>query len=240
MYNNIVTFVKNVIVEFTKRFDFKSDLIFSDLNTVELAKIKSVTENLKFSSGEKLFYEDGIPTGLFQLIAGSVKKYKTVLDKQHQIFYIYAKNDLFGYHALFSEERYQDSCEALEDIEVNFISSSNFKWLLKEIPSLQDSFLINMAHEFGVLANTIAILTQKSQNVRLALNLMILQKRFKSKIPEFKGVELTREDLANIVGTSRESLYRSINFLKKQKFITVNKRMITVIDESGIEDFINS
>jgi CRP-like cAMP-binding protein len=202
-------------MKFTNRFDFKSDLLFANLDQRELAKIKSVTENLKFSSGDKLFYEDGIPTGMFQLIKGRVKKYKTVLDNQQQIFYVYTKNDLFGYHALLSQERYQDSCEALEDVEVNFISGINFQFLLSEIPTLKDAFLMNMAHEFGVLANTIAILAQKSQNVRLALFLMVLQKRFQTKILGSKGVDLTREDLANIIGTSRESLSRSINFLKK-------------------------
>lgn len=226
-------------MKFTNRFDFKSDLLFANLDQRELAKIKSVTENLKFSSGDKLFYEDGIPTGMFQLIKGRVKKYKTVLDNQQQIFYVYTKNDLFGYHALLSQERYQDSCEALEDVEVNFISGINFQFLLSEIPTLKDAFLMNMAHEFGVLANTIAILAQKSQNVRLALFLMVLQKRFQTKILGSKGVDLTREDLANIIGTSRESLSRSINFLKKEKLITVNKRVITVVDESAIKDFIN-
>ncbi len=203
-----------------------------------MSLVKERQELIKFKAGDKLFYEEGIPTGMFQLISGKVKKYKTIFNDQQQIFYIYTKDDLFGYHALLSNERYQDSCEALEDVVVNFISRDNFIDIIKSIPTLKDALLFNMAHEFGVLANIIGVLSQKSQNVRLALFLVVLQKRFSAINPDFMGVDLTREDLANIVGTSRESLSRSINFLKKEKLISVNKRLITVTNVKGIEKFI--
>ncbi|MFD1550642.1 Crp/Fnr family transcriptional regulator [Putridiphycobacter roseus] len=225
-------------MSFNAQFDFKSSHLLKGLNKTELDIIQKSQETLRFSNGDKIFYEEGIPTGIYQLISGKVKKYKTVLNHQQQIFYIYSKGDLFGYHALLSDERYQDSCEALGNVVVNFISRNNFLAILEEIPALKDALIINMAHEFGVLANIIGVLSQKSQNVRLALFLLLLQNRFSAIHPDFKGVDLTREDLANIVGTSRESLSRSINHLKKEKFISVNKRLITVIDIKGIEAYI--
>lgn len=225
-------------MKFTTRFDFNSNLLYNELSKKDISFIQERQELIKFKAGDKLFYEDGIPTGMFELLSGKVKKYKTVLSEQEQIFYIYTKGDLFGYHAILSNERYQDSCEALEDVTLNFISKENFIEIINTVPTLKDSLLFNMAHEFGVLANIIGVLSQKSQNIRLALFLMVLQKRFKKVDSNFKGVDLTREDLANIVGTSRESLSRSINFLKKEKFITVNKRLITVINEENIEEYI--
>lgn len=225
-------------MKFTSRFNFNSNEIYNKLSVSDLSLVKERQELIKFKAGDKLFYEEGIPTGMFQLISGKVKKYKTIFNDQQQIFYIYTKDDLFGYHALLSNERYQDSCEALEDVVVNFISRDNFIDIIKSIPTLKDALLFNMAHEFGVLANIIGVLSQKSQNVRLALFLVVLQKRFSAINPDFMGVDLTREDLANIVGTSRESLSRSINFLKKEKLISVNKRLITVTNIKGIEKFI--
>ena len=225
-------------MKFTRKFDFRSDLIFNNLNIKELNLVKEVQEKLRFNKGDKLFYEDGVPTGVFQLIEGKVKKYKTVLDNQEQIIYIYTKNDLFGHHALLSSERYQDTSEALEDITVNFISKENFLMLLDKIPQLKDALLENISHEFGVLANTIAVLAQKSQNIRLSLFLMVLQKRFASKDANSKGVDITREDLANIIGTSRESLSRSLNYLKKEKLITIEKKVIVVLNEELMEYFI--
>ncbi len=226
-------------MKFTTSFDFKCDLLLKALSKQDLALFKSKQEQLHFSKGDKIFYEDGIPTGMFELVSGRVKKYKTVINNQQQIFYIYTEHDLFGYHALLSDNRYQDACEALEDVTLNFISKSNFEMLLIKIPKLKDALLVNMAHEFGVLVNTIAILAQKSQNIRLALFLLVLQKRFKAKDSKSKGVDITREDLANIVGTSRESLSRSLNYLKKEKLIIIEKRTIKIINEDKLTIFIN-
>lgn len=226
-------------MEFTRKFDFRSNLIFNGLNDAELNLVKKVQEKLYFNKGDKLFYEDGVPTGIFQIVEGRIKKYKTVLDNQEQIIYIYTKSDIFGHHALLSTERYQDTSEALEDIIVNFISKENFLMLLDKIPKLKDALLENISHEFGVLANTIAILAQKSQNIRLGLFLMVLQKRFKAKDINSKGVDITREDLANIIGTSRESLSRSLNFLKKEKLIKIEKKIIVILNEKLMESFIN-
>lgn len=225
-------------MNYISKFDFKSADIYKKLNSDERAIIQSYQEVIKFTTGDKLFYEDGVPTGIFEILSGKVKKYKSVLSDQQQIFYICIKGDLFGYHALLSNERYQDSCEAIEDVEVNFISSDNFIEIIKTVPSFQDALLFNMAHEFGVLANIIGVLSQKSQNVRLALFLLVLQKRFSKIDTLYQGVNLTREDLANMVGTSRESLSRSINFLKKEKLITVDKRLIKVTDEKKMDLFI--
>lgn len=225
-------------MDFSTRFDFNSHLVFANLSENEQAFIKERQELLHFSNGDKIFYEDGIPTGVYELLEGRVKKFKTVLDTQQQIFYIYTRGDLFGYHAVLSDERYQDSAEALDDVTVNFISIENFVEIIKAIPTIKDALLFNMAHEFGVLANIICVLSQKAQNVRLALFLMVMQNRFKKIDPHYAGVDLTREDLANIVGTSRESLSRSLNALKKQNLIAVDKRLITVIDEKRLESFI--
>ncbi|MBL4592490.1 MAG: Crp/Fnr family transcriptional regulator [Flavobacteriales bacterium] len=224
----------------SEKFDFKSDLLYESLNDSDMKLIESTYERLSFSKGDKIFYEDGIPTGMFQIVSGRVKKFKTVLDKQQQIFYVYGKNDFFGYHALLSNERYQDSCEAIEDVVVNFISAKNFKMLLDKLPMLKDALLVNISHEFGVLANVIGILAQKSLIVRLGLFLLILHKRFRLKENLKKGMNFSREDLANIIGTSRESLSRSLNELKTLDLIFVKGRFIQIKSEDRLEEFVLS
>jgi CRP-like cAMP-binding protein len=115
-------------------------------------------EDITIKKGNALFYEDGIPTGIFHIVSGRAKKFKKGFSNHVQVFYIYTPGDFLGYHALLGEERYQDSCEALDDVELKFISKDNFLKLLRDLPSLKDAFIKNMSHEFGVLANTIAVL----------------------------------------------------------------------------------
>lgn len=214
--------------DFYSKFDFQSDLLFEVLTPDEKKIVYKAMEPLIIKKGSLMFYENGVPTGIFQIKKGKAKKFKRGFSGTEQIFYIYTAGDVLGYHALFGEERYQDSCEALEDLEVNFIAKEVFFRLLKDIPALQKTFIKNIGHEFGVLANIIAVLAQKNQNARLAINLLILEDRFKKQYLEQHGIDLTREDLANIIGTSPESLGRSLKQFKDEGIIEVDKRVIYI------------
>ena len=186
-----------------------------------------------------LFYEEGIPTGIFQLKSGRAKKFKRGFSGEEQIFYIYKENDVLGYHALLGDERYQDSCEALEDLEINFISKSNFLKLLTDIPRLREAVVKNISHEFGVLANIIAVLAQKDQNTRLAIFLLLLDNKFKEANGESRGIDLTREDLAIMIGTSPESLGRSLKIFKDSNWIVIEKRTIYIKSKTALFKFLN-
>jgi len=226
------------MLDFLNKFDFQSDLLYNELNSVAKKMVDKRMEPFNIKKGSMLFYEDGIPTGIFHIKSGRAKKFKRGFSGEEQIFYIYTPGDVLGYHALLGEERYQDSCEALEDMEVNFISKTNFLKLLDDIPRFKDAFIKNMSHEFGVLANTVAVLAQKDQNTRLAIFLFVLQERFEQYDPTIDGVDLSREDLANCIGTSRESLGRSIKFFKDQGFVTVDKRAIRIKDKEGLLQYL--
>ncbi len=225
--------------DFFNQFDFQSDRLFGELNYAEKRFVHKVMETLPIKKGSMLFYEEGIPTGVFQLKSGRAKKFKRGFSGEEQIFYIYTKDDVLGYHALLGEERYQDSCEALEDLEVNFISKSNFLKLLDDIPRLRRAVVKNIGHEFGVLANTIAVLAQKDQNTRLAIFLLLLENRFKQDGGEPIGIDLTREDLANLIGTSPESLGRSLKQFKDQGIIRIEKRVIHIKNRKMLLKFLN-
>ncbi|SFN80983.1 Crp/Fnr family transcriptional regulator [Salegentibacter flavus] len=225
--------------DFYSQFDFQSNLLLDTLNEEEKKLVQNAMESLTIKKGSLLFYEEGVPTGIFQIKKGKAKKFKRGFSGAEQIFYIYTPGDILGYHALFGEERYQDSCELLEDAEVNFIAKDIFFQLLKDIPRLQQIFMKNIGHEFGVLANIIALLAQKNQNARLAMNLLILQDRFSKRYKEPIGIDLTREDLANLIGTSPESLGRSLKQFKDAGIIKVDKRLIYIKRKDLIFELLN-
>ncbi|MFD2915659.1 Crp/Fnr family transcriptional regulator [Psychroserpens luteus] len=223
---------------FYSQFDFQSELLFEVLTSEEKKIVYNSMEPLIIKKGSLLFYEEGVPTGIFQIKKGKAKKFKRGFSGTEQIFYIYTTGDVLGYHALFGEERYQDSCEALEDMEVNFIAKDVFLKLLQDIPALQRTFIKNIGHEFGVLANIITVLAQKNLNARLAINLLILENRFQKHYKE-GGIDLTREDLANIIGTSPESLGRSLKQFKDEGIIEVDKRIIYIKNKNQIFQLLN-
>lgn len=207
---------------------FESDKILSALPPKDKAYFLSFTQKLTFKKGKLIFYEGGIPTGIFLVKRGRAKIYKTGIYGKDQIFYIYKRGDLFGYHALLANEKYEDSCEALEDCEILFINKNNVEHLLEKIQKLKLLFIRNMSHEFGVLVNTITILAQKPLRERLALYLLILHERYFEEENQKSEINLPREDLANIIGTARESLGRLLKDFKEEKLIKINKRTIEI------------
>ena len=226
--------------DFFTQFDFQSNLLFENLTESENQAVENVMESLSIKKGSMLFFEGGIPTGIYQIKHGKAKKFKRGFSGDEQIFYIYTKEDVLGYHALLGQERYQDSCEALEDLKVNFIAKDDFLKLLKEIPALQQTLIKNIGHEFGVLANIIAVLAQKNQNARLALFLLLLEHRFNRNSPTVKGIDLTRDDLANLIGTSQESLGRSLKQFKELGCIETDKRNIYIKDPKQLEQLLQT
>jgi CRP-like cAMP-binding protein len=224
--------------DFLTQFDFQSNLLFENLTESENQSVENVMESLNIKKGSMLFFEGGIPTGIYQIKQGKAKKFKRGFSGDEQIFYIYTQEDVLGYHALLGQERYQDSCEALEDLKVNFIAKNDFLKLLKEIPALQQTLIKNIGHEFGVLANIIAVLAQKNQNARLALFLLLLEHKFNRNSPTVKGIDLTRDDLANLIGTSQESLGRSLKQFKELGCIETDKRNIYIKDPKQLEQLL--
>jgi len=225
--------------DLSTQFDFQSNLLFNELKDGDQKLVDTVTESLSIKKGNFLFFENGVPTGIFQIKKGRAKKFKKGFGDNEQIFYIYTKGDVLGYHALLGDERYQDSCQALDDLELNFISEDNFRMLLNKIPELKEAFIKNISHEFGVLANTIALLAQKDQNARLGIFLVLLDYKFNSKKEHNDGIDLTRDDLANIIGTSRESLGRSLKVFKDNEWITIEKRTIYIENKTALLEFLN-
>ena len=207
-----------------KKFDFECDKILAHLNIEERERVMAHSESLSFKKGKLIFYEGGVPTGAFIIESGRAKIYKTGLDGKEQIFYIYKSGDILGYHALLCDEPYEDACEALEDCEISFISAPKFDKLLNEIPKLRFLLIQNLSHEFGVLVNTITILAQKSLRERLALYLLILKQRYNDQ-----SIKLSRSDLSNLIGTSRESMGRLLKEFKEEKLILINKRNIEIL-----------
>lgn len=222
-----------------RNLSFESDKILSSLSEKDRAYFLSFTQALSFKKGKLIFYQDGIPTGVFLIKSGKAKIYKTGAYGKDQIFYIYKNGDMFGYHALLCDENYEESCEAIEDCEILFVNKYDFKLLLAKIPQIQSLIIQNISHEFGVLVNTITILAQKNLRERLALYLVILNERYQKEGKSNTQIVLPREDLANVIGTTRESLGRLLKEFREDELIKIDKRAIEVINLKKVQEIAN-
>jgi CRP-like cAMP-binding protein len=212
------------------KYSFNNDSILDDLpeEDIFLLNKNMVTHNYK--KGEILFREGSYPTGIYYLKKGKVKKYKTDKEGREQIFYVCKSGELLGYHALISEEHYTDSSCTLEESTISFIPKDDFLKAIQASQILSNRLLKCMSHEFGVLVNGLAIYAQRTVRERLALSLLVLRDKYKKVEQGNKPVELnlSRDDLAKMVGTARETLTRLLHDFKTEGLISTEGRKIVL------------
>jgi CRP-like cAMP-binding protein len=214
------------------KWDFRSESILSDLPPEDFALLTAYKSEQVYKKGEIIFREEAYPAGIFYITKGKVKKYKVDKDGREQIIYVANKGELIGYHAILAEDRYPDSAAALEMSTIAFIPKEDFLKTLQQSSVLNHRLLKTLSHEFAVLANSLTLFAQKTVRERLALQLVVLREKYKVNFQPGMAVEInmSREDLASLVGTARENVVRMLTEFKKEGTVTTRGRKIIVQD----------
>ena len=174
--------------------------------------------------------------GVFCINRGKVKIYKLGIDGKEQIIRIAKEGNLLGYRAMIGEDVYPVSAETLEESVICFIPKRDFIKVLHETPILHERLLKEACRELGLMTESMTNLAQKSVSERLAIALLMLKNTYGMDGAENAPVviNLTREDLANIVGTATETLIRLLHDFKADKLIETDGRKIKAIDTEGL------
>lgn len=214
------------------KWNFKSESILKDLPPEDFALLTAHKTEQVYSKGEIIFREAAYPSGIFYVIDGKVKKYKVDKEGKEHIIYVANAGEILGYHAILSEDRYPDSASTLEKSRIAFIPKEDFLNVLQHSSVLSKRLLKTLSHEFAVLANSLSVFAQKSVRERVALQLIVLREKYKVNFQPGMPVEIniSRDDLANIVGTVRESAVRILTEFKEAGILETKGRKIIVHD----------
>lgn len=218
------------------KWDFKSESVLADLPAADLELLTANKSEQVYKKGEIIFREGGYPSGIFYIKSGKVKKYKLDSDAKEHIIYVANTGELLGYHAILSDGRYPDGAAALEESKIAFIPREDFLETLNQSKLLSAHLLKTLSHEFAVLANSLSMFAQKSVRERLALQLIVLREKYKVNFHAGMPVEInmSREDLASLVGTARENVIRVLAEFKMDKILETKGRKIIVLDVSKL------
>ncbi|WP_276503964.1 Crp/Fnr family transcriptional regulator [Terrimonas pollutisoli] len=214
------------------QWNFKSESVLADLPTEDYALLTAHKSEQLYAKGEIIFREGSTPSGIFFITEGKIKKYKVDKEGKEQIIYVANTGELIGYHAILAEDRYPDSAATLEESRIAFIPKEDFMAALHQSEILSRRLLKTLSHEFAVLANSLSMFAQKSVRERLALQLIVLREKYKVNFQPGMPVEInmSRDDLANLVGTARENIVRVLGEFKEANILETRGRKIIVHD----------
>lgn len=210
--------------------------VFSVLNTDEKEHLKRNSTCTQYKKNDIIYKEGDKPSGLICLSKGKVKIFKEGVGGREQIVRMAKPVGFIGYRAIFAEQNYLASAEAIEDCVICTIEKEALFKILKTNPDLAFSIIRSLASELGFSNNRTVTLTQKHIRGRLAESLVFLKDTY--GIEEDNStikVYLSREDIANLSNMTTSNAIRTLSTFASEKIIALDGRKIKILDLKGLE-----
>ena len=214
--------------------------VFAALEGNELVEVNTGKTCITVKRGESVFSEGQYSRGLHCVHHGHLKLVRYGKDGKEQILRFAGAGDTIGYSAMITGEPYSIEAIAVEDTSVCFVPAEMVQRHLRENPHLSLSVMQLMSHELQNTERRVVELAQKSVRERVAEALLVLKDTFGTESDgETLNIPLTREEIADIVGTAPESLIRMLSELKSNDVIETEGRRIRVKNMKALIDAAN-
>lgn len=215
--------------------------VFCSLEDPALGELSEHKTTNTYKKGQVILYEGNQAFGLYCVFTGKVKLYKTGVDGRQQIVRIAGPGDLLGYRSLFADEPYHATAEALEDASICCIDKQAFFSVLNKNPVLAMSLIKKLARELRHAEDLATSIAQRSVRERMAELLLMLKETY-GKVSK-KGViidlQLSREEMGEMIGITQETAIRLLSEFKKDGMIEVKDREITILDPKALVETAN-
>lgn len=206
--------------------------VFSELKDEDLKKISNITVEKNYRKGAIIFME-GDPGDAFYFIkSGKVKVFKNTIDGRELIFTILSQGNVFAEVALFNDINYPASAEVLEDASIGMIRNEDLENLIRLNTEIALQIIKVLSRKLYDSQQKVKELALGDTYSRIAQTLMKLA--LNHGVQTAEGIELaldiSRQELAAMTGTARETVSRALSQFKKEGSITMNRRKIIIKD----------
>ena len=206
------------------------------LNHDELEKFSDHKTSLVIKKGENLMTEGNSINGLYCIKDGKCKLTKLNTNGKEQIIKFVKGGDILGHRSILSDEPVGLNVTALEDMHVCFIPKGDILDTIKENAQFSLSLMKNISHQLNEANTSISQMAQKPVKDRLAETLLNLENTFGIDNEGCIDVLLTREEIANTIGTATESAIRLLSNLKKDGVIDLIGKKIKILDMNALKN----
>lgn len=213
---------------------------FNSLRALSKDELKQVSDSKttkKLKKGENLFAEGEKLNGVYCVRNGVSKLSKLSENGKDQIVKLATKGEVIGQRSIIAEENSNLSATAVSDMEVCFIPKESIANTLHKNPNFTLEVLRHMAHDLREADDVIVNMSQKTVKQRIAQAILYLE-RFGIDDDGFFALSLSREDIANVVGTATESAIRIISEFKKKGLINSKGKKLGIADRRQLLDLV--
>jgi CRP-like cAMP-binding protein len=197
-----------------------------------MAECKSSYEVKK---GDPLFEEGEMLNGIYCVKDGVAKMSKLSANGKDQIVKLVKKGELLGQRSLISEEAANLSAVAIEDMQVCFIPKNEVLKFFNENNQFSLNMMKTICGDLREADDHMVDMAQKTVKQRLAHTLLQLEKDFGNNEDGSLKIQLSREEIAGMIGTATESCIRLLSEFNKEGLIELSGKKIILVNKNMLQ-----
>lgn len=212
--------------------------LFSGLSPFELERISDITTKRTYKKRSHIFMEGEPREAVFFIKSGVIKAYKVDTEGNEQVISFLQKNDMFPHVGFFDNAPYPATTEVIQDAELLVIRIEDFDELLISYPQIAVKVMKIMGKRMLQLQQRVQELISGDVFHRVIRALLRLAAEYGEEREDgiFIYMPVTNQDFANMVGTSRETINRTLNQLKKEHLLDINRQGILIYDLEALRE----
>jgi len=206
----------------------KQSLIFSGLAAEELNEVARLCVEKRLTANEFVFFEGDNPDWFYILAQGQIKVIKQSSAGKDFIIAFFGPGEIFGEVAVFENHPYPASAQAVEDSQALGIRRDAFIKFLTQRPEVALRIINVLGSRLRMASGRLRDLAGERVEQRIARILLMLSAKLGNSLP------FTRQDIADMSGTTTESAIRFLSSLNERKITRSSRGKIIIIDEAKL------
>ncbi|HET7627188.1 MAG TPA: Crp/Fnr family transcriptional regulator [Bacillales bacterium] len=213
--------------------------LFSELNNEDLKRLEAITKKKTYPKRQYVFMEGDPREAVYFIQEGTVKTFKVDENGNEQVINLLQKGEMFPHVGFFDETPYPATAETVERTELFVIRIDDFDQLMMQNPEIAIKVMRIMGQKIFMLAERVQELISEDVRHRIVHALL----RFSKEIgkPKNNGISIelpiTNRDFANMVGSTRETINRVLNQLKKEGILEADRNGMFIHDLKRLKSF---
>jgi len=216
--------------------------IFCNLPPRVVQAIEGIKYTTSYPSGSVLFVEGQAPKGAFIVCKGRVKLYISSSDGKTLILRVAEAGEVLGMSAAVSGEPYALTAETLDPSQVTFLRRDDLSRLMHEHPEVALRVAQHLADRYSNTCHEMRslMLTHSAAGKLATLILEWMARAATSRQPVSLKITLTHEEIAQIIGTSRETVTRVFAEFRKKQWINTRGSTLVVRNKAALQSLAGS
>src|SRR5512139_298019 len=212
--------------------------LFKDLSDAEFKELEPYLSTTAYKKKETIFSEGEPPEWFYLVLTGKVKITKLSHEGKEIILEVISPTDIFGGVAVIKGFPYPANAVAMEDSEVLKISRKNLMRLVDRFPNLMYCIAMQLGDRMKSSYDSLKNIALERVESRIAALLLKLAGKVgvETKAGTMIDMRLTKQDVADMVGTTVETSIRTFSKFKKQQLVSETDGKIVIVDRDGLAE----